>query len=139
MFIAFIAVALELAAIAFGAKVVLACYKACFRRNYLCGDRLGENAALERTESATSYVQRDHPHHEGTGQHKREAHCFGFLKFIGYFVMALSFIALVCTIWTMTCFMKDVKDLQRHHNGSAPTEQYRYDLDKLRLYSGNHG
>lgn len=136
MFIAFIAVALELAALAFGAKVVLSYYKACFRRSCLCSDKLrsGENIPLERTESSTSYV-REHPLRETKAHEKHD--CLGLMKFIGYFTIILSFIALVGTLIAFGCFIKDVKDLERHHD--VPSEQYRFDLDKLRIYTGNDG
>lgn len=142
MFIAFIAIALELAVMAFGAKVVLACYKACCcRKKYYGGNRLGydtsivENAApINKMEGQANYIVSEHA--EFKEHHKREHNCFGFLKFIGYFTMALSFIALVCTGIAFSCFINDVKNLERDRNG--PVEQYRYDLDKLRIY-GNYG
>jgi hypothetical protein len=122
MFIAFIAIALELGVMALGAKLIISCCKACFKRHLFYTQQ--ENVVIERTEGHVKEY------------HKHGGHCFGFFKFIGYFTMILSFIALVCTFVSLSCFMKDIKNLERDHNG--PSEQYRYDLDKLRIYSDNH-
>jgi hypothetical protein len=73
MFHAHIAWALELIALGIGALLVLKCHRGYFRDIY------------PHTETITA----ENP--------RRSNHSHGFLKFVGYFIMALSVLGIICT------------------------------------------
>lgn len=140
MFLAFIAIALELAAMAFGAKLVVCCCKANWKKRFLCEKgALDEYAYRDKKEQLhESYIETGFKE----GEHgKKTCHrnCFAFFEFIGYFTIIISFIALVCTIVAFGYFLNDVNNLKQERELNGPTEQYHYDLDKLRIYSANDG
>lgn len=86
MFLSHIALALELISLAVGAILVLKCCVSC------CLPHVRD-------------VRAEHLHTETTSEktpRKSHGH-FGFLKFIGYLVIILSFLALICTAISTIC------------------------------------
>lgn len=127
MFTAFIAVALELLALAVGAKVLLACCRDC------CKDCCRDKSANPMTRTAETNVSTVHKEH-CKGKHHN---CHGFLKAIGYFTIVMSVVAFVCTCVALSCFLTDAIRLEKESNG--PVEQYNHNLDRLRKYGASYG
>jgi hypothetical protein len=140
MFTAFIAIALELLALAMGAAVLLACCRDCFRgkcvKSLTRTDDNKNRVEVTRTDDTRNKVEVDRTHPRTEYCKREHQKCHGFLKSIGYFTIIVSVIGLIGTCVALSCFLMDVKQLENDTNG--PVEQYNYDLNKLRKYSDNY-
>lgn len=128
MFTAFIAVALELVALACGALLLIGACRNCCKGN--CSSTVSGTGEYKVGHDTDTKYSDDHcksDHHK----------CKCFLRVISFFTMGLSLIALVCTVIALVCFLVNVNRLERDTN--APVEQYNHDLNKLRKYSSNYG
>jgi hypothetical protein len=77
MLYAHIALALELIAMAMGSLLVLKCCKLCCFEPATCTDKDAEKSKIKRR------------------------NCFGFFKFLGYFIVVVSLGGFICTSVTM--------------------------------------